>query len=213
MTYSVLRHTDLSSIEAQWGLRKIVVQTEEIHSEGGTELSGATLVTTAAVIRNRFAGEPVTAELQSRVRDIAPRLAKLLTDRILSEVGGAEFVEAFGKAAIVGVGGELEHGAALIHTPYYANLLREFLDGTTVIPFADLRGAAGVTLTVPLGRKDAGPTRDHFQTINIRISDAPRADEIVIIAAASTGTRPFPRSGDRTTDPIVSASQLMEVYQ
>ncbi|MFE7422138.1 amino acid synthesis family protein [Rhodococcus sp. NPDC057529] len=205
-TTARLRHTDPSSIEARWGVRKIVVQAEEILSEHGAPVAGATRVTAAAVVRNPWIGNPVDSDLVTPVREIAPRLAKLLTDRVLDRIGGPDRVEAFGKGAIIGVAGELEHGAALIHTPYYANLVREFLAGDTVIAFADDRGDAGTALTVPLGRKDAGPTRNHFQTVVARIPDAPAADEIVIVAAASSGTRPFPRSGDRTTDqPVVSA--------
>lgn len=213
MTAAVLRHGDTGSIEARWGVRKIVLQSDEMFSEAGVRVDGATLVTAAAVVHNPWVGDPTSSDLQGPVREIAPRLAKLLTDRILERAGGAGRIEAFGKGAIIGVDGELEHGAALIHTPFYANLVREFLDGDTVIAYADSRADAGTALSVPLGRKNAGPTRNHFQTASVRIPDAPRADEIVIIAAASTGTRPFPRSGDRSTDPHVIATDLEGVFQ
>jgi hypothetical protein len=213
MTGSPLRHTDSSSIEARWRLRKIVVQAEQILSEHGVPIEGATRVTAAAVVQNPWIGNPIDSDLQTPVREIAPRLAKLLIDRITEHIGGVNRVEAFGKGAIVGTDGELEHGAALIHTPFYANLVREFLDGDTVIAFADDRGEAGTALTVPLGRKNAGPTRDHFQTVVARVADAPRADEIVVVAAVSSGTRPFPRSGDRTTDARVVSTDLEGVFQ
>ncbi|MGY4783286.1 amino acid synthesis family protein [Rhodococcus opacus] len=213
MTAAALRHDDPSSIEARWGLRKIVVQSEEILSEHGVPISGAIRVAASAVVRNPWIEDPVDSDLVTPVRDIAPRLAKLLTDRILHRIGGADRIEAFGKGAIIGVDGELEHGAALIHTPYYANLVREFLAGDTVIPFADDRGEAGMPLTVPLGRKDAGPTRNYFQTVVARIADAPAANEIVVVVAASSGTRPFPRSGDRTTDQAVVSADLEGVFQ
>ncbi|MCX8453605.1 amino acid synthesis family protein [Paenarthrobacter ureafaciens] len=204
-----VRHTDQHAPEFRWGLRKISVQTDQVLSEYGTAAGTPwTRVTAAAVIQNPWVGLPVDTDLQTPARDIAPRLAKLLTDRILDVVGDAHKVEAFGKGAIIGTAGELEHGAALVHTPYFANLVREFLEGDTVIAFADDRGEAGTSLVVPLGRKNAGPTRNHFQTATVRVSDAPRPNELVLIVAASTGTRPFPRSGDRTTDPIVLAKDL-----
>ena len=138
----------------------------------------------------------------------APAVPALLTDRLNAALGGPGAVEAFGKAAIVGSAGELEHAAALIHTPYFGNLMREFLGGESIICFADTRADAGARLTVPMWHKTAAATRSHYQTITARVSDAPRAGEILVIAAASTGPRPHPRIGDRSTDPAVSASTL-----
>ncbi|MFQ6330056.1 amino acid synthesis family protein [Nocardia sp. CWNU-33] len=213
MTAARLRHGDPVSIEARWSVRKIVLQSEEILSEHGVPIDGATRVTAVAVVRNPWIGSRVDSDLVTPVREIAPRLAKLLTDRVLEHIGGSDRVVAFGKGAIIGTDGELEHGAALIHTPYYANLVREFLGGDTVIAFADDRGDAGTSLTVPVGRKNAGPTRNHFQTIVTRVPDAPRPDEIVVVVAASSGTRPFPRSGDRTTDQPVVSADLEGMFQ
>ena len=212
MSGTPLRHTDVNSIESRWSLSKLVVTADEWRADSGTPVEGATRVLAAAVIRNPWVGTDVETDLQSAVTEISPRLAKLLTDRIIQHIGSADRVVAFGKGAIIGTSGELEHGAALIHTPYFANLVRGFLAGDAVIAYADDRGDAGATLTVPLGRKNAGPTRDYFQTLVARIPDAPRPDEIVVIAGASTGTRPFPRSGDRTTDPRVIASDLQGVF-
>ena len=110
-------------------------------------------------------------------------------------------IEAFGKAAIVGTAGEIEHGGALIHTPWFGNLMRDFLQGESIICFADVRGDAGETLVVPMWHKTAAATRSHYQTISARVSDAPRAGEIVVLAAASTGPRPHARIGDRTDRP------------
>ncbi|MGW6697441.1 amino acid synthesis family protein [Nocardia sp. NPDC055049] len=209
-----LRPEDPTSIEARWGLRKLLTLSEEILTEQGRAVDGSiTRVAAIAVIANPWIGDPVDSDLLTPGREIAARLAKLLTDRITSHLGGAEHIEAFGKGAVIGTAGELEHGAALIHTPYYANLLRAFLAGDTVIAFADDRGDAGTALVVPLGRKDAGPTRNHFQTVTARVPDAPAPDEIAIVAAASNGPRPFPRSGDRTTDQPISLEDLTGVLQ
>jgi Amino acid synthesis len=139
---------------------------------------------------------------------IAPVLARLLTDRLVDVLGGADDVEAFGKAAIVGSRGEIEHGGALIHTPFFGNLMREFLGGESIICFSDTRAEAGETLVVPLWHKTKAATRDYYQTVTTRVSDAPCADEIVVVAAGSTGPRPHPRIGDRSTDPAITVKSL-----
>jgi hypothetical protein len=138
-------------------------------------------------------------------------LAKTLTDRLVNVLGGVESIEAFGKAAIVGTSGEIEHAGALIHTPYFGNLMRDFLQGESIICFADVRGNAGEPLVVPMWHKTRAATRSHYQTISIRVADAPRDGEIVVIAAASTGPRPHARIGDRSTDPAVRTENLESV--
>ena len=86
--------------------------------------------------------------------------------------------------------------------------MREFLGGESIICFADTRAEAGETLVVPLWHKTHAATRSHYQTVTARVADAPRADEIVVIAAASTGPRPHPRIGDRLTDPAITSENL-----
>jgi len=163
------------------------------------------------VIENPWLGTGPSTDLAPEVEVIAPVLAKALTDRLIEALGGIDAVEAFGKAAIVGTAGEIEHGGALIHTPWFGNLMRDFLQGESIICFADTRAEAGETLVVPLWHKTHAATRSHYQTISARVADAPRADEIVVIAAASTGPRPHPRIGDRMTDPAVTTEALEEV--
>ncbi|MCI1262801.1 MAG: amino acid synthesis family protein [Tetrasphaera jenkinsii] len=197
----------VQAIEA--GVRRLVVGIEEVVSENGAAPAvPARQAYAAAVIANPWLGTDAAADLSEAVVAIAPTLAQLLTDRLNAALGGPGAVEAFGKAAIVGSAGELEHAAALIHTPYFGNLMREFLGGESIICFADTRADAGARLTVPMWHKTAAATRSHYQTITARVSDAPRAGEILVIAAASTGPRPHPRIGDRSTDPAVSASTL-----
>ena len=115
-------------------------------------------------------------------------------------MGGAGAIEAFGKAALVGTDGEIEHGAALIHTPWFGDVVRQALDGTSIIVFSDARGPAGTSLVVPVWHKTAAATRSHYQTVEVRVPDAPRPDELVLVCAAATGGRPLARIGDRTTD-------------
>ncbi|MDI3423597.1 amino acid synthesis family protein [Streptomyces luteolus] len=162
----------------------------------------------AAVIRNPWVGSGPGVDLAAEQLRIAPALAKLLTDRLVGALGGVDAVEAFGKAAVVGTAGEIEHAGALIHTPYFGNLVREYLEGKSIICFADTRAEAGETLVVPLWHKTHAATRSHYQTVGARVPDAPRADELVVIAAASTGPRPHPRIGDRLTDPVVTTKTL-----
>ncbi|MEU6539675.1 amino acid synthesis family protein [Streptomyces sp. NPDC047000] len=208
-----LRHSDPASADHRWGLRKIVVRADEMLTEAGAVLPEPVMrVTAAAVIRNPWIGLPTDNDLRTPVREIAARLARLLTDRVLAQCGGPDRIEAFGKGALIGTSGELEHGAALLHTPYFAGLVRTFLGGDQVIAFADDRADAGIPLVIPLCRKDAGPTRDHFQTVPTCVPDAPRPDEILVAVGASTGTRPFARAGDRTTDPVVRADDLRGDY-
>ena len=191
------------------GVRKVVLYRETVLSENGrTPAVPVQRATAAAVLANPWAGTGPATDLSAEVAVLAPVLARLLTDRLIAALGGVDRIEAFGKAAVVGTAGELEHAAALIHTPYFGNLVRDFLDGESIICFADTRADAGEALVVPLWHKTQAATRSHYQTATARVSDAPRADEIVVIAAASTGPRPHPRIGDRTTDPVVTAESL-----
>lgn len=191
------------------GLRKVVVYREAVITEAGVQPTRpACQASVAAVIRNPWMGGDPTHQLAEEAARIAPVLARLLTDRLIAALGAVQDVEAFGKAAIVGSGGEIEHGGALIHTPYFGNLMREYLEGESIICFADTRAEAGEPLIVPLWHKTNAATRSHYQTVATRVSDAPRADEIVIVAAASTGPRPHPRIGDRTTDPAITSRDL-----
>ncbi|GAA3302380.1 MULTISPECIES: amino acid synthesis family protein [Glutamicibacter] len=187
------------------GLRKISCTVEELPHR---ELGAITRATATAVIPNPWLGTGTSQDLSERTEAIAPLLAKLLSDRLLQALGGAEKVEAFGKAALVGSDGELEHAGALIHTPFFGNLLREALGGTSIICFVDGRGVPGESLRVPMWHKTAAATRTHYQTLELSLPDAPHAGEIAVIAAASTGPRPHARIGDRTTDQVITSEIL-----
>lgn len=200
---------EAGSPELPAGIRKIVYYQEEVLLESGTGPAVPALrASAAAVVANPWYGTGPDTDLSPATQRVAPPIARALTDRLIENLGGAERIEAFGKAAIVGTGGEIEHAGALIHTPYFGNLVREFLEGTSIICFADDRAEAGQPLVVPLWHKTEAATRSHYQTVTARIPDGPRADEIVVIAAASTGPRPHARIGDRSTDPTVTARIL-----
>ncbi len=195
--------------DGEIGLRKLVIYREEVITEAGARPDRQAIqASVAAVLRNPWVGSDPSRDLAPEVAAVAPVLARIVSERLLALLGGVDAVEAFGKAAIVGTAGEIEHGGALIHTPYFGNLMREFLDGTSIICFADTRAEAGESLVVPLWHKTHAATRSHYQTVSTRVSDGPRPDEIVVVAAASTGPRPHPRIGDRTTDPAITSKKL-----
>jgi len=182
-------------------IRKLVSVVEEISAEPGSGPNDPVRrAAAAAVIANPWAGLGRVDDLADEVERIAPVVAVALTDRLAEVLGGADRIEAFGKAAIVGTDGEIEHGAALIHTPWFGDVVRQALDGTSIIVFSDTRGPAGTALVVPVWDKTVAATRSHYQTVEIRIADAPRPGEIVLVCAAATGGRPQARIGDRTTD-------------
>lgn len=190
------------------GLRKITTQSEEFQAGDGSTIRRAS---STAVIKNPWIGTSTSHDLAEATEKIAPLLAKLLTERVLAVLGGAAAVEAFGKAALVGENGELEHAGALIHTPYFGNLVREALEGTSILCFTDGRSAADTSLKVPMWHKTQAATRSHYQTIDVQYIDAPHADEIAVTVAASTGPRPHARIGDRTTDKPVTWDILKEI--
>lgn len=194
--------------EIPW-LRKLVTYRDEVVLEAGhAPAVPARRASVAAVISNPWLGTGPEQDLSEAVTAIAPTLARVLTDRLVDSLGGVDAIEAFGKAALIGSAGEIEHGGALIHTPYFGNLMREFLGGESIICFADTRADAGQPLVVPLWHKTQAATRSHYQTVDVRVSDAPRTGEIVVVAAASTGPRPHPRIGDRSTDPAITSLTL-----
>lgn len=182
-------------------IRKLVSVVEEVSAEPGAGPNEPVRrAAAAAVIANPWSGLGRIDDLGAEVERIAPVVAVALTDRLAEVLGGAAQIEAFGKAAIVGTDGEIEHGAALIHTPWFGDVVRQALDGTSIIVFSDTRGPAGTALVVPVWHKTAAATRSHYQTVEIRIADAPRPGEIVLVCAGATGGRPHARIGDRTTD-------------
>lgn len=191
-------------------IRKIVTTTETVLAEGRHELaSPLRLCAAAAVIDNPWVGRYVP-DLGAEVRAQAPELALLLTEEIIRALGGAERVAAYGKGAIVGVAGEIEHGSAFLHTPYFGNIMRERLLSDQFISYADVRAAAGARLTIPMADTVTSALRSHFISHSISIPDAPAEGELVIAMVAATGGRPLARIGDRTTDPAVRLGDFVE---
>ncbi|QWF82981.1 amino acid synthesis family protein [Amycolatopsis sp. CA-230715] len=190
-------------------IRRIVTVVEESLLELGEPVRVPVRRAAAvAVVANPWLGKGIQHDLSAEVAELAPRIAHELSDRLIAALGGAARVEAFGKAAIVGLDGEIEHAGALIHTPYFGDVLRSRTEGESIIVFSDQRAAAGTTLSVPLWHKEHASTRSHYQTLPVRVPDAPRPGEIAVIAAVSDGPRPNARIGDRTTDAALAAEVL-----
>ena len=183
-------------------IRKIVTFVEETRSEMGRSIDPPTRRAAAvAVIENPFAGKYV--EDLSELMAIGEELGELLTQRAVAALGmPANRVESYGKAAAVGENGEIEHAAAILH-PKLGTPIRKVLGkGAALIPSSKKRGGLGVALDIPLGHKDAAFVRSHFDGMEVRINDAPRANEIMVAVAVTDSGRPLARVGGLTKDQI-----------
>ena len=123
-----------------------------------------------------------------------------MTKRIIDIAGGGEAIEAYGKAAVVGTNGEIEHASALIHTLHFGNHYREAVGAKSYLSFTNTRGPANAPISVPLMDKNDAGKRSHYLTIQFSISDAPAPDELVIVLGGASGGRPHHRIGDRYKD-------------
>jgi hypothetical protein len=178
-------------------IRKLVTIVEEILVDGGRDARRPVRrVAAVAVLDNPFAGRFVEdlGPLIDAGEELGARLAKRATEAL-----GAP-VESYGKAAIVGERGEYEHAAALLHPKLGAPLRAASGGGKAIIPSAKKLGGPGTTIDVPLHFKDAAFVRTHYDAMEVRLHDAPRADEIVLAIAVTDGGRPHPRIGGLTKD-------------
>ncbi|KQP23127.1 amino acid synthesis family protein [Pseudorhodoferax sp. Leaf267] len=176
-------------------IRKLIVQVDETRLEMGQPVMPPVRRALAmAVIVNPFAGR--YAQNLDELIAIGEELGGLLGDKCVAALGirPAE-AEGYGKAAIVGEAGELEHAAALLHPKLGAPLRRAVEKGAALVPSSKKMGGMGCAIDVPLGHKDAAFVRSHFDAIEARVSDAPRANEIVVAVAVTVGGRPLPRVG------------------
>ena len=176
-------------------IRKLIVQVDETRVEMGQAIDPPTRRALAmAVIDNPYAGrfEPNLDELIA----IGEELGGLLGERCVQALGIAPGqAHSYGKAAIVGEAGELEHAAAILHPKLGAPLRKAVEKGAALVPSAKKRGGLGTAIDVPLGHKDAAFVRSHFDAIEARVADAPRANEIVVAVAVTDSGRPLARIG------------------
>ncbi|MFG1344229.1 amino acid synthesis family protein [Xanthobacter autotrophicus DSM 431] len=176
-------------------IRKIVTFVEETRTEMGRPVSPPTRRAAAvAVIENPFAGRYV--EDLSELIAIGEELGGLLAEKGVAALGiEGTAAQSYGKAALVGENGELEHAAALLH-PKMGTPVRKVLGkGAALIPSSKRRGGLGAELDIPLGHKDAAYVRSHFDGMQVSINDAPRANEIMVAVAVTDSGRPLPRVG------------------
>jgi hypothetical protein len=183
-------------------IRKLTVVLEETHREGDQAIAPPTRKAAAvAVIGNPFAGRHV--EDLTELVEVGAMLGRLLAERAVAALGipgGA--AHNYGKAAIVGEDGELEHAAAILHPKLGAPVRAVLEKGAALIPSAKKRGGMGTPIDVPLGHKDAAYVRSHFDAMEVRIPDAPRRDEIVVAIVVTDSGRPIARIGGLTAAEI-----------
>ena len=176
-------------------IRKLLTIVEETHREADHDIKPPTRKAAAiAVIANPFAGRDA-ADLGDLVA-AGEMLGALLGERAVRALGIAPgTAESYGKAAIVGEDGELEHAAAILHPKLGAPLRRAVEKGAALVPSAKKRGGMGAAIDVPLGHKDAAFVRSHFDAMEVRVADAPRRDEIVVAVVVTDSGRPRARIG------------------
>ena len=176
-------------------IRKIIVQTDEVRVEMGRDVQPPVRKALAmAVIANPCAGRYV--ENLDELIAIGEELGSLLGARCVQALGiEPGQAQSYGKAAIVGEAGELEHAAAILHPKLGAPLRVAVEKGAALVPSSKKMGGLGTAIDVPLGHKDAAYVRSHFDAMEARVADAPRANEIVVAVVVTDSGRPLPRVG------------------
>lgn len=176
-------------------IRKLIVQVDETRIEMGRTVEPPTRKALAmAVIENPYAGR--YAENLDELVAIGEELGGLLGTKCVQALGIAPGqAHSYGKGAIVGEAGELEHAAAILHPKLGAPLRKAVEKGAALVPSSKKRGGLGTALDVPLGHKDAAFVRSHFDAMEARVGDAPRPNEIVVAVVVTDSGRPLPRVG------------------
>jgi hypothetical protein len=183
-------------------IRKLIVQVDETRLEMGRAIDPPTRKALAiAVIANPYAGR--YAESLDELITIGEELGGLLGQKCVQALGIAPgAAHSYGKAAIVGEAGELEHAAAILHPKMGAPVRKVLGKGAALIPSSKKRSGPGTTLDIPLGHKDAAFVRSHFDGMEVQINDAPRANEIMVAVAVTDSGRPLPRVGGLTVSEV-----------
>ena len=181
-------------------LRKTMIFLEEIHHEGGPAAAlprqrGAIV----AVVANPFAGR-YQPDLQPAMEDLKP-LGLTMTDRLIAALGGRAGIDGYGKAALVGEGGELEH-AALWHVPGGYAMRERLGEAKAIVPSSMKVGGPGTRIDIPLGHINAAYVRSHFDAMEVGLPDAPRAGEILFALAMARGPRVHDRMGGLAVEDV-----------
>lgn len=185
-------------------IRKVVGVREDLLVEGGREVERpARMVAAAAVVENPYAGRYVD-DLGPLLEHWCAPLGNLLSQRALELIDG-ESIEAFGKAALVGLDGELEHASGIIHNLDFGNPVREAMGAKSLLPSTEKRAPAGTPLDVPLKHVGDHRSRPHHLTIEVWVPDAPRPDELLIAVGAANSGRPHARLPEFGSETAVGA--------
>ena len=189
-------------------IRKTCVIVEETQRDLGRTVDPPTRKAAAlAVIKNPAANK--FQEDLAVLSEIGAELGEILGKMCVEALGiKPEEAESYGKAAIVGENGEWEHAAAVLHPKLGGPLRREVEKGAALVPSVKKMGGPGASIDVPLGHKDAAYVRSHFDGMEVRLADAPRANEILVAIAVTDSGRPFPRVGGLTVDEMVGEDGL-----
>ena len=184
-----------SATRGRFPIRKTAVLVEEIRLEAG-RADGPPLIRVAAMaaIRNPYAGTPL-ADIEPLILYGAV-LGELLVQKLLAQFNNdPRRVESYGKGAIVGTQGEIEHGYATITRPFAISVRKALGDATAWMAANVKRGALGASLDVPLACKDALYVRSHYDTVQAAMPDAPLPDEVVVILVGAGRGRLHARIG------------------
>ena len=186
-------------------IRKTLLHLEKTLIEGNkVAKKPLILIAAVAVIKNPWVDlkkpNQFVDDLKPGILDVAPGLGEMLTSIIIKEAESGDAVEGYGKSAIVGLKGEIEHASGIIHTLRFGNFYREAVGAKSYLSFCNTRGGANSPILIPLMDKNDAGRRSHYLTIQLSIPDAPNDDEIVVALGASIGGRPHHRIGDRYQD-------------
>ena len=188
-------------------VRKCLVTVEEVFHDGGPIAERPVLRgTVAAVIQNPFAGRFVE-DIVGFIDDLKPLGMNMARDLIAALGGRPDAVEGYGKAAIVGEAGELEHGA-LWHAPGGYSMRENLPASAAIVPSTKKVGGPGTRIDVPVTHSNASYVRSHFDAIEVGVNDAPRAHEMLVILAMSTGPRIHSRSGGLEATDVIGRDGL-----
>ncbi|RED44815.1 amino acid synthesis family protein [Aestuariispira insulae] len=180
-------------------IRKIVTAIDETFIEGGKAAEKPLkMIAVAAVVKNPWAGE-FYEDMQPVIRAHAPQLGERLVAELAKHTD-LDAVEAYGKAAAVGMNGEVEHASGFIHTLRFGNKYREAVGGTSYLAFTNKRGGPGCVISIPMMHKEDEGQRSHYLTHEFTVGDAPGPDEILVAIGAATAGRPHARTGNRYQD-------------
>jgi len=182
-------------------IRRVATFIEDRLFDGGRSVDHFNRVAAVvAVIKNPWYGRGFVEDLSPEIDAFAPQLGALLAERVIGAMGGRDRLEGYGKGAMVGVGGEIEHAVGLVHTLKFGNVYRELTGATKLLSSTDKRGGPGTGIDIPLRHLHSDDARHLYQNFEVRIPDAPAAEEILVCLAACSAGRPHPRVGSRVGD-------------